>query len=227
MLTKRIYIVILLLTLLPGLSQAMPCHCFSARDFDPQEPASADPFYLATSQNSFFSVVFDIAKKKVVFAKQKPRATAEGLWILNWVSMQTDNDIKTLKKLVKDNGSWQSALKLLAGQSDSLPLPFMNLVNSAADNDRLSQFIVDHLLIANAGISAKELKSLRNVQASNEESILAAFLAIKISQSPSEIFQIIASGKTTWGTLMLTSGMKGRDMVEEIKSLIKEAKFRT
>ncbi len=95
---KTISFIFLLMTIVTTCVQAMPCHCFSVRDFDPHEPASADPYYLATGQNSFFSIVFNVEKKKVVLAKQKPRATAEGLWILNWAAMHTGEETKANKK---------------------------------------------------------------------------------------------------------------------------------
>lgn len=219
--------VLLLLLVMPTLCQAMPCHCFSVRDFDPQEPASADPYYLATGQNSFFSVIFNIEKKKVVFAKQKPRTTAEGLWILNWAAAQTGEKQAVLKKLKKENGSWSSALKNITNQSDMFPSQFLEILNRKGSEKELAQFIVNHLLVESTGIETKELQSLRNKQASNEETILAALIGLKAFKSPTSIFQQVATGETTWGTLLLTSGMKGREMVEEIRALIGEISKKT
>lgn len=218
---KKIICSLLLFVLLPLSAQAMPCHCFSARDFDPREPAAADPYYLATSQNSFFSIVFNIAKKQVVFAKQKPSATAEGLWVVNWLSLATGKDINSLKKGKKSAGSWLEGLKTVGAALDSLPARFVALLNTGAPEDTLSRYVVDELLKAAAGIEEKDLQLLRAANASNEETILATFLGRKTTQPPAAILQSVSSGETTWGTLMLKSGMKGRDMVEEIRTLLK------
>lgn len=217
---RKLICALMLFFLLPLSSLAMPCHCFSARDFDPQEPAAADPYYLATSQNSFFSIAFDIAKKNVVFAKQKPRSTAEGLWVINWLSLATGKDVKSLQKGKKVSSSWREALVLIGVDMTSLPAQFEALLNEEASEESLARFVVDDLLRTKGAISPEELEALRAGQAANEETILASFLGLKSAQRPSELHQLVASGKTTWGTLLLKSGMKGRDMVEEIRSLL-------
>lgn len=220
MLIKTIYSIILVVFLLPFSTHAMPCHCFSARDFDPGEPAAADPYYLATSQNSFFSVVFKIEKKQVVFAKQKPRATAEGLWILNWLALATGKETNLLKKEKKTSGSWQGALKKAGVESKSLPLDFWALLEKKVDDKQLAQYVVDNLLNVKKVITPEELQNLRQARASNEETILASFLGRKTGKLPSILFQSVGRGEITWGTLLLNAGMNGREMVEEIRALL-------
>ncbi len=210
----------LMLIMLPISSLAMPCHCYSARDYDPQEPAAADPYYLTTSQNSFFSIVFDIEKKNVVTAKQKRGTTTEGLWILNWLSLTTGKDLKSLKIAKKASSSWNEALKTIGVDEKLLPSQLTSLLNEGASEENLANFVVDDLLKTRGIISSQELQALRAEQASNEEAILASFLSRKTAQLPSELYRLVASGQTTWGTLLLTSGMKGRDMVEEMKIIL-------
>lgn len=222
MFKKSVCSLMLLFFLLPIATYAMPCHCFSARDFDPKEPAAADPYYLATSQNSFFSVSFDMEKKNVVFAKQKPSSTAEGLWVLNWLALTTEVETKKIKKGKKATGSWRGALVNAGVAPKSLPADFWDLIIAGASDNQLAQFIVDELLKTKGVISAAELQILRTAKASNEETILAAFLGRKTTQHPSTFFQTVASGETTWGTHMLKAGMQGRDMVEEIRTLLEQ-----
>lgn len=75
--SKNIFWILLALCIQATFAQAMPCHCFPTRTFDPAKPAAADSYFLATSHNSFMAVVFGQEKKDVVLAKQKPGATAE------------------------------------------------------------------------------------------------------------------------------------------------------
>ena len=49
---------------LPALAiPAITCHCFTDRSFNPAKPALADPYFLATTQNSFFAAIFNVDKK--------------------------------------------------------------------------------------------------------------------------------------------------------------------
>lgn len=217
---KAVYSIILLVLLLPLSAQAMPCHCFSAKDFDPGEPAAADPYYLATSQNSFFSVVFNIEKKKVVFAKQKPRSTAEGLWVLNWLALTTGKEPSSLHQGKKVRGSWQGALEEAGVKPKSLSLHFQELLQTGANDEQLAQYVVDDLLKAKGVTTTEELQTLRQAGASNEETILASLLGRKTEKLPSILFQSVGRGEITWGTLLLNAGMNGRDMVEEIRALL-------
>lgn len=220
MFKKVTFIVILIIFCYPLAVLAMPCHCFSERDYDPGEPAAADPYYLATSQNSFFSIVFDMEKKNVIFAKQKPRATAEGLWVLNWLASITNRDVQELKREFRTNGNWRNSIEGAGIKKNLLPGGFLELLQSGADDARLSRFIVDHLLIEKSMIAADILQELRGQATSNEETILATLLGLKTGTLATQIHQSVISGETTWGTLLLKAGMNGREMVQEINSLV-------
>lgn len=220
MLKKATLIVILVIFCSPLAVLSMPCHCFSERDYDPGEPAAADPYYLATSQNSFFSIVFDMEKKNVIFAKQKPRATAEGLWILNWLALITNRDVQDLKREFRTSGNWLVAIEGVGAKTSLLPANFLELLQTGGDDITLSQFIVDHLLLENKMIAPDRLQALRVQEITNEETILATLLELKTGTSATQIHQSVKSGETTWGTLLLKAGINGREMVQEINTLI-------
>jgi len=79
---------IILLILLPMPALAIPaisCHCFTDRSYQPSRPAAADPYFLATTQNSFFAVVFNVEKKNIVIKKQQGCFCDTGCWVKrNW-----------------------------------------------------------------------------------------------------------------------------------------------
>lgn len=213
-------IIFLFLILIPLSIQAMPCHCFSARDFDLKKPEAADQYFLATSQNSFFSVVFNIEKKRVVFAKQKPNSTAEGLWVLYWLSLTTGKDTDILNQMKKEKGVWLDALAE-AKVENTLPTSFKEMLQWNANEKQLAQYIVDTFLVGKGLTTQDVLQTLRNEGASNEETILASLLAKKTDSQPLDILTSVLKGETTWGTLLYTSGMDGKNMVEEIHTLLK------
>ena len=50
---------------------AITCHCFKDRSYDAARPAAADPYFLATTQNSCFAIVFNTDKKNIMMKKQQ------------------------------------------------------------------------------------------------------------------------------------------------------------
>jgi hypothetical protein len=79
-------IIMLLLLPMPALAtSAITCHCFTDRFYNAERPAAADPYLLATTQNSFFAVVFNTDKKTIVIKKQQG-TSSDDLWIAFWVA---------------------------------------------------------------------------------------------------------------------------------------------
>ncbi|MEI7818227.1 MAG: hypothetical protein WCI45_13655, partial [Desulfuromonadales bacterium] len=80
-----------LLLFLPDSSPAAPaitCHCFTERKYDFSRPAVADPYFLATTQNSFFATYFAVDKKVIVMKKQTG-SSADDLWIGYWIASKS------------------------------------------------------------------------------------------------------------------------------------------
>ena len=73
---------VLLLPLSTPAAPAITCHCFTDRSYDPSRPTLADPYFLATTQNSFFAALFTADKKMIVMKKQSG-SSAEGRLIAN------------------------------------------------------------------------------------------------------------------------------------------------
>lgn len=217
----KVFVFLFVLAFLPGYAQAMSCHCFTDRDYDPGEPATADPYYLATGQNSFFSVVFQIEKKKLVLAKQKPGTSDEGLWLQHWLARQVDRKPNELRKLKADLPSWGEFLATEKVTTDSLPKAFRDLLTAQANDIQLAHYVVDSLLLETEVVTADELEILRQDGASNREAILASLLGRKTEKTAPQMFHAVERGETTWGTLLLKSGMNGKEMVSEVRTLLK------
>lgn len=216
---KSLIILVSLFTLFPLSAQAMSCHCFADRDYDPGEPAAADPYYLATAQNSFFSVVFGLKKKKVVLAKQKPGATAEKLWISYWLAATTRQPLQKLSAEGKSS-SWLGGLEAAGVDLELFPQGFIELLKGAASDNQLARYVVDDLLVTRGIVTKKQLQILQEAKATDQETILAAILGRKTGRQPADLLSLVRGGETTWGTLLLKAGMNGKEMVKEIGSLL-------
>ncbi|MRR37336.1 hypothetical protein EG829_22315, partial [bacterium] len=84
-------LILMLLLFAPLPAWAIPaitCHCFTDRSYDPASPTLADPYFLATTQNSFFATAFNVEKKTIVMKKQKGDSTAD-LWVAYWIASRS------------------------------------------------------------------------------------------------------------------------------------------
>ncbi|WP_432823933.1 hypothetical protein [Trichloromonas sp.] len=219
--SKFIYgIALTVVFFLPVSSLAMPCHCFTDRDYDPGQPAAADPYFLATTENSFFAVVNGMQKKDVVFAKQTPSTTAENLWVAYWLAEKTGEPTKTLMKSRFRNRSWATTLSALEINRDGLPVATRIQLEADPDDLTLASSVIDTILEERMVISGRELQQLRTAGADNKQTIIASLLALKTERVAIEYLNEVLAGQRSWGTHLLKSGLNGNDMEAEIKRLL-------
>lgn len=220
MLKKWHLILCAALFLVPTLCWSMACHCYTQKNYDPNNPTSADPYLLATSQNSLVANIYNVAKKKVVLAKQKASTTSERLWVAHWVSERTAFTPGDLLKARYRNNSWQEALTTLQIDTQSFDNGFLQTLGTLDMDNNLSQFVVDDVLLSNKIIAEKQLNVLRKMGSNNAETILSSLLALKTNQPASEFYNSVKFGGASWGSHLMSAQIDGTQMVEEIKELL-------
>ena len=88
---------------------AITCHCFTDRSYDPAQPALADPYFLATAQNSFFAIVFKTDKTAIVMKKQQG-TSPDDLWIAYWVASLSGLTPDSLLQAKLKSDTWQHVI---------------------------------------------------------------------------------------------------------------------
>lgn len=209
--------------LVPTLCWSMACHCYSQKDYDPNNPTSADPYLLATSQNSLVANVYNVAKKKIVLAKQKSSTTSERLWVAHWVAERTTFTPGELLKARYRNDSWQEALTTLKIDTQSFGSDFTQTLGTLDVDTNLSQFVVDDVLLSNQIIAEKQLNVLRKMGSNDAETIISSLLALKTNQPANEFYNSVKYGGASWGSHLMSAKIDGTQMVEEIKGLLVHA----
>jgi len=79
---NTLQLIIFMLLLHPMPVRAIPaisCHCFTDRSYDAARPAAADPYFLASIQNSFIAIVFNTDKNNIVIKKQQGTSSMDRL----------------------------------------------------------------------------------------------------------------------------------------------------
>ncbi len=218
---KRSLLSLMFLLAIPLQALAMPtinCHCFTDRSYDPARPAAADPYYLASTQNSFFAAVYPTDKKYLVRKKQKG-TTMDDLWVAFWLAEKTGADPETLLQAKKDKGLWHEVLPSAGISAEQLGAPFAQaLVNEGAAS--LDQWIVDEVLARFGLLDSGQRQELRQAGASTEEMILAALIERKTGQAAGQLCSDVRLGHRSWSGILDEARIVLPDLHSDIARLL-------
>lgn len=215
-------LIVLPLVLLPMPALAIPaitCHCFTDRSYDAARPAVADPYFLATTQNSLFALVFKTDKKNVVIKKQQGTAS-DDLWIAYWVASKSGMSPESLLQAKQGKESWKDAIAALRLSTQALGSRFSAALNAKAPTARLADSVVDELFLRYRWLSDGELVALRQAGASNQELIIATVISAKTKRPAKQIVLEVKSGTGSWGSQLQGAKIDPKNMQREIGEIL-------
>jgi hypothetical protein len=210
------------LFIVPLQASALPtitCHCFQDRAYDAANPSAADPYFLAMTQNSFFSLVFNVDKRAVVMKKQQG-TSADDLWIAYWVASGTGASPDKLLEARHNKNSWQDVLASLQLTGKDLGYQFAKAMITKEPDVNLAQTVVDELFRRYRLLSDVDLVAMRNAGASNQEMILADVIAVGMKEPIGKIYFKVKNGNGTWGSLLMSAEIDTMQMPKEINALL-------
>jgi hypothetical protein len=199
---------------------AITCHCFTNRTYDAAHPAAADAYFLATTQNSFFAIVFNTDKKSIVMKKQQG-TSSDDLWVAYWVASKAGKTPDSLLQAKLKSGSWKNAVVPLHLSPKFLGARFSDALNANVPTDRLSEVVVDELFLKDQLLGERDLAGLRKVGASNQELIITTVIATKTKQPAKQIYLDVKAGTKTWGSLLSWTKIDTKNMQQEVANILK------
>ncbi len=209
--------------MLPMLALAMPaitCHCFTDRTFETARPAAADPYFLATTQNSFFAAVFNVDKKTIVMKKQQG-TSPDDLWIAYWVASKSDISPETLLQTRPKKESWKDVLTSFRISSKTVGTRLSNALDAKLSSALLADMVVEELFLRYQLLGDGELAALRKTGASNQELIISTIIAARTGKPARQIYLDVKTGSKTWGSLLTWATIDTKNMQREISSILK------
>ena len=177
---------------------AISCHCFQDRQYDPQRADAADPYFLATTQNSLLAKLFGLSKKDVVRAKMGG-ADGDSLWVGHYLAQKSRRPIDEVDALFTEKDGWRGVVQQLQLSPEQLPPRFMAALD---DQQQLAMVVVDAQLLAKLKLTPVQLQRLREQGADNHRAIMAVFISQSGQQEPAELFARVTAGQTSWGRLL-------------------------
>jgi hypothetical protein len=197
---------------------AISCHCFTDRSFDAGRPDAADPYVLATTQNSFLAAAFDIDKKEIVKARMSG-TSEEDLWIGHFVAERSDRTFDEVAEARKQSPTWSEALTLLNPDPDLLGSRFAAALEGGSEAD-LSTAAADEVLTTRLRVAPEILKELRTSGASTREAIISLFLSRRADHPALAFFTEVRAGNKTWGQLLDGLGIEPGMIEGEIRKML-------
>ncbi|NOQ41070.1 MAG: hypothetical protein GQ563_01020 [Desulfuromusa sp.] len=208
-----LYLLLLLSPALASAESAINCHCFQDRSFNHRDTAAADPYFLATTQNSFISLLYGIEKSALVKAKMSG-TSGTYLWILFDVAARSQQEIDKVDKFYGRTKQWNIVFKELKLTPQQLGEKYWNLGNNP---EHLADHIVDLQLNKQFGVTVDDIKNWRERGLDRKELILS----ILLEGEPATLYNQVASGMQTWGKLLYDQGLlDGKAINRRLKKLM-------
>lgn len=214
---------LVMLWLSPAPARAIPavtCHCFTDRSYDPARPDAADPYFLATTQNTFFALVFNTDKRSVVMQKQQGESS-DDLWIAYWVASRSGRSPADLLKASKSRNGWQDVIAPLRLSPDALGTAFSRALQTKTSTASLANTVVDEVFRSHRLVSDEELGALRQAGATNQELIISTVISARTRKSVGQVHQEVRNGSTTWGNLLQSADIDPGSLPRVIAAILK------
>ncbi len=195
------------------------CHCFKDRSFDPASPAAADPYVLATGQNSLLAAAFGMEKKAIVTSKMTG-AAGEDLWVAHWAAGKAGLRAEEFLDARSRAGSWAEALAGLGVSAGRLGDGTAEVLARPGADVALARAAVDDVVASRLGVPPADLGAVRALGATDAEAVAAAVLSRLTGRPPSELRQAVAAGKASWGALYHGAGVEPGQIEAEVRRLV-------
>jgi hypothetical protein len=202
-------------------NSVISCHCFQERAYDPARPQIADPYLLATTQNTFMAIIFDLAKRDLVQAKMGG-TSGDHLWVAHYLASEHGVPSAPLLTARQRSGTWRGALHAIDFGTLRSGERFAALLHNEAADQSLAAAAADEMLVERFGAQASELERLRFRGADTAQVILCSLLARKSGRSIFDIHDDFSSGRSSWGQLFDAAGLQPGALLErEIRGFMR------
>jgi hypothetical protein len=218
---RQVLALLFLLLPMPAMAaSAVSCHCFRDRSFDPAKPAAADPYVLATAENSLLAAAFGTDKKGIVSAKMTGNSGGE-LWVAHWAAEKLGLRPEELLDARSRAANWSAGLAGLGVDASRLGAPAVAALRRPDADGVLAALAVDDVIASRLGMSSEVLRAVRARGAGDAATVAASILSRLGGQGPEGLYAAVVRGAATWGGLFHSQGVEPADIEEAVRKLLR------
>ena len=218
---RLLFLLALLLAPVPALAASgASCHCFRDRTFDAGNPAAANPYVLATSQNSLLAAAFGVEKKGIVSAKMTG-TPGEDLWVAHWAGPKLGLRPAELLDARSRATSWSDALAGLGVGAQRLGPEAAEVLSRPGGDQALAGLVVDDILATRLEVPREALEKVRAAGASDAATAAASILSRLGGKSPADLYAAVVSGGASWSALFHAVGVEPTGIEGAVRKLLR------
>ncbi len=216
--TFLLFLLVLVLLPLPYRNAlAVTCHCFQDREYVPSQPATADPYVLATTRNSLLAAAAGMDKGSVVRLRMTG-STETDLWLGAYLPGRLGIGREKAEEARRRSASWSQAYRSLGLKLEGMGSRFLQ-AQASGDDDGMARVLAEEVLARSFDAATPTLDRLREAGAGIAEATLSLLLAQRLDRTPEVVFEEITRGQQTWGSRIHTLGVP----LESVGDLVAEA----
>ncbi|MDO3377801.1 hypothetical protein [Geoalkalibacter halelectricus] len=184
-----------------AMTSTITCHCFQDRSYDPDSPAAADAYFLASAQNTLLAAVFERSKREVVMAKQTGTSN-EDLWIAYRAAALSSLEPRALLQERRRAAHWSQVL-----EKHAIDLAIPPVEAGDGWDEVLARAVIDQVLLEQGLADAATLRALHEAGCDPQQTILAVFIAQAGGRPATAVYFQAREGNRPWGQLLAEAGL--------------------
>lgn len=213
-----------LLFISPAMAMQAPnCHCFQQRSFSTDNPATVEPYLLATTNNSLLAVAFNIPKRSIVKDKMGGAVDAD-LWVGYGLAQAYPYNGQTLIEKKKSFKNWSHFARSEQPDPDRLPAALMAGLTSSKSDDVLADISMAQTLEKMFKLPASTTVQLLESGLDRQHLSLALMLALVKETTVEKVVDMAINEDGGWAKLTEAYGLAPDNMEAMWLMLLKQKK---
>jgi hypothetical protein len=189
---------------------AIQCHCFTERSYNPANKFVSDDYILATSFNSLLARSLDIPKRQIVMIKMNEGVAQNDLLVGLKVSKVTGVDIRKFLRLHKEKNSWPKIISGLLQQENPPKDPHLEDIRAGMPVEEAGIRIADEIIGDFYLVKPEEIKQFRMSGLNEKEINLVYILAHAKDQKPETLVEQFKKQGRSWSEIAHNLGVEPR-----------------
>jgi hypothetical protein len=187
---------------------AIQCHCFANRTYNPAKKFEADDYILATCFNSLLARLADLPKKQIVMIKMNEGVSQDDLLIGLKIAKITGQTLQNVLDLRRRNNSWAEIITALQPHESIDEGETLRNIRSGGDVGVIGAMVADEMIAEFFKISSEKIDKLRMSGLSEKEITLILILNHVSEIQPEALVLQYKNQQRSWSEIAHNLGLE-------------------